>query len=66
MKTLLPQGFSRSLLSLTTCGYLPYSRQNSLNLATPFTGMCREPRQSAFSRRRAEITICRLSTINSA
>jgi hypothetical protein len=34
MKTLLPQGFSRSLLSLTTCGYLPYSRQNSLNLAT--------------------------------
>jgi hypothetical protein len=34
MKTLLPQGSSRSLLSLTTCGYLPYSRQNSLNLAT--------------------------------
>lgn len=34
MKTLLSQGFSRSLLSLATCGYLPYSRQNSLNLAT--------------------------------
>jgi hypothetical protein len=34
MKTLLPEGFSRSLLSLTTYGYLPYSRQNSLNLAT--------------------------------
>jgi hypothetical protein len=34
MKTLLPQGFLRSLLSFTTCGYLPYSRQNSLNLAT--------------------------------
>jgi hypothetical protein len=34
MKTLLPQGFSRSLISFTTCGYLPCSRQNSLNLAT--------------------------------
>ena len=33
MKTLLPQGFSRSLLSFTRCGYIPYSRQNSLNLA---------------------------------
>jgi hypothetical protein len=34
MKTLVPQGFSRSHLSLATCEYLPYSRQNSLNLAT--------------------------------
>ena len=34
MKTLLPQGFSRSLLSFTSCGYLPSSRQNSLILAT--------------------------------
>jgi hypothetical protein len=34
MKTLLPQGFTRSLPSFTTCGYLPSSRQNSLNLAT--------------------------------
>lgn len=40
MKTLLSQGFSRSLLSPATCGYLPYSRQNSLNLATHLSPGC--------------------------
>jgi hypothetical protein len=40
MKTPLPQGFSRLLLSFTTCGYLPSSRQNSLNLATHYPQGC--------------------------
>jgi hypothetical protein len=33
MKTAVPQGFSRSLLSLSTCGYLPYSRQKCQKFA---------------------------------
>jgi hypothetical protein len=33
MKIAVPQGFSRSLLSLSTCGYLPYSRQKCQKFA---------------------------------
>jgi hypothetical protein len=33
MKTLVPQGVLRSVLSLTTCGYLPCSRQKCQKFA---------------------------------